>query len=198
MTRFRAPLTAGVTLVTGLTLILGSHTAAMAHGLADGGALAGLSHPLLGVDHLLMLVTSGTAAAVVSPWLLAWALLGAAAGAVAGGQGLHLHGGEVLAALAIAAGALSALKASRLPTLCGLVVAGGMAIHGLLHGLEAPANVAGLQWWGGALLSSVLVCGASWLLLRAASQRTRQMLAIGLVGSGMLLALAPLGQLNAG
>lgn len=33
----------------------------LAHGSAAGGALGGLTHPLLGLDHLFMLMAAGTA-----------------------------------------------------------------------------------------------------------------------------------------
>ena len=195
MTRLRAPLLA---LASGIALVVGTHAPAQAHGLAGDGLAAGLSHPLLGLDHLLMLVASGTAAALVSPWLLAWALGGAVLGAVIGSLGVSLPGAEVLAALAIGAVALSGLKAARLPQLGGLVVGGGMAIHALLHGLEAPGGVQALPWWGGALISAVLVCTSSWLLLRRAPRQTGQTLAMGLCGVALLLTWAPLATLNPG
>lgn len=192
MSRLRPPLLA---LAAGIALMLGSHGPAQAHALAGEGLASGLCHPLLGLDHLLMLVASGTAAALVSPWILAWALGGALLGAVAGSLGLHLHGAEVVAALAIAAAAATALKAQRLPQLTGMVVAGGMAIHGLLHGLEGAGSTG---WWLGALVSAVLVSGGSFLLLRAAARPTRQVLALGLGGSGLVLAVAPLALAMAG
>jgi len=195
MSRLRAPLLA---LSAGIVLVLASHSPSHAHGLASDGLAAGLSHPLLGLDHLLMLVAAGTAAALVCPWLLAWALGGGLVGAVLGSLGWGMPGTEALAALAITAAAASALKLSRLPQVCGLVLAASMAIHGLLHGLEAPSSAAGLQWWGGALISTLLVCGGSWLLLRTAAQQTRQALALGLGATGLLLALAPVGLLSAG
>ena len=49
-----------------LLLAFSVGSAAMAHGSATGGALAGATHPLLGLDHLLMLIAVGTAAASVS------------------------------------------------------------------------------------------------------------------------------------
>ena len=40
-----------------------------AHGIATGGGLAGLAHPLLGLDHLFLLIAVGAAAALLSPRL---------------------------------------------------------------------------------------------------------------------------------
>ena len=64
-----------------LLLAFSVGSAAMAHDSATGGVLAGATHPLLGFDHLLMLIAVGTAAASISSQLLLWALAGAVVGA---------------------------------------------------------------------------------------------------------------------
>ena len=51
----------------GLALSLLSALPAGAHGLASGGLVAGASHPLLGLDHLLLLVGVGGATALGGP-----------------------------------------------------------------------------------------------------------------------------------
>ena len=99
MQRFRSPLLA---LTAGSAVVLGTHPA-FAHGTATGGALGGLTHPLLGLDHLVMLMAAGTAASFISSQLLLWALAGAVLGAVVGFTGVSLASAEVLAALAIPA-----------------------------------------------------------------------------------------------
>ena len=83
MKRFLSPL---VALTAGSAVVLGTHPA-LAHGTAGGGALSGLTHPLLGLDHLLMLMAVGTAASFISSQLLLWALGGAVIGAVLGFTG---------------------------------------------------------------------------------------------------------------
>ena len=67
MKRFFLPTTA---LAAIAVLALGAHPAE-AHGTAGGGAFAGLLHPLLGLDHLLMLLAVGTP-------VIAWQLTRAA------------------------------------------------------------------------------------------------------------------------
>ncbi|MFN9630242.1 MAG: HupE/UreJ family protein, partial [Cyanobacteriota bacterium] len=94
MKRFATPLLA---LAAGAAILLGSHPV-QAHGTAAGGVWGGLTHPLLGLDHLLMLVAVGAAAAVLSTRLLLWAAAGAVVGAVAGAWGLPLPAQEVWAA----------------------------------------------------------------------------------------------------
>ena len=73
MRRFHSPL---IALTAGSAVVLGTHPA-LAHGTATGGALGGLTHPLLGLDHLIMLMAVGTAASFISSQLLLWALGGA-------------------------------------------------------------------------------------------------------------------------
>jgi urease accessory protein len=167
-----------------------------AHGLASGGVVAGLAHPLLGVDHLLMLLAVGTSAALLSPQLLLWALGGGVVGALWGGSSAGAPMVEAMAGVAIVAVAGLTLasrhgwgtnQASHL--LLGLVVAGGLALHGHLHGLEASADGVGLLWWSGALLSSVALCGGTTLLLRALSPRWGRSVALAVLlgGAGWVL-----------
>lgn len=202
MKRLLSPL---VALTAGGTVLLGSHPA-LAHGNAAGGALGGLGHPLLGLDHLVMLLAVGTAAALISPRLLLWALGGSVVGAAIGCSGFSVGSAEVLAALAISAvGAVTLLanrpmqtsNANGFTTVGGFVVATGVSIHAMLHGLEAPQDGSTLAWWAGALLSSVLVCGATTALLRQAPVSVSKTAAMVVLVVGGLLSLAPLGLLAA-
>jgi urease accessory protein len=198
MQHFRLPLLA---FTAGSALILGSHPA-LAHGTAAGGALSGLSHPLLGVDHLLVLMAVGTAASLISSQLLLWALAGAVLGSVIGISGISVSGAEALAAVAIAGVGALTLLASRLArstspnvltSLSGAVVAAAIAIHALLHGLEAPQDSSSMIWWGGALLSSTLVCGGTYWVMRRQPIRWSQTAAAAFMALGCGLAVAPLG-----
>lgn len=195
MTRQTAPL---IALAAGAALILASP--AHAHGLAAGGASGGFMHPLSGLDHLVMLMTVGTAASLITAQLLLWALAGAVLGAVIGLTGWSLPAAELLAALSISAVAGLTLLANRLrwnnnpgflTSICGSVVALGIAIHALLHGLEAPQDGSTLLWWVGAFTSSTLVCIGTTVLLKRLPLSWTRTLAIVLVGLGGLLALAP-------
>jgi urease accessory protein len=167
-----------------------------AHGTAAGGALAGLTHPLLGLDHLFMLIAVGAAAALLSPRLLLWALGGGVLGAVWAGASWSGPLAESLAALAIVAVAGLTLALSggwrtnpMSNLLPGWVVGAGVAIHGHLHGLEAPTDGSGLLWWSGALFSSVLLCGGTTLLLRHLSPWWGRSVALAVLlgGAGWIL-----------
>lgn len=203
MKRLFSPL---IALTAGSSVVLATHSA-LAHGTATGGALGGLSHPLLGVDHLVMLMAVGTAASFISSQLLLWALGGAVVGAVVGVSGVSLASGELLAALAICLVGALTLLASRIAkvttpngliTVCGIGVSLGVALHAMLHGLEAPKDSSTLAWWGGALLSSVLVCGGTALVLRKLPLGWSKAAAVAFLAIGGLLAMGPIGLLLGG
>jgi len=162
---------------------------AQAHGEASGGLLAGVAHPLLGHDHLVMLVAVGTVAAALSTRLLLWALAGALLGAAIGFAGVTVPAAELLASLAIAVVGLVLLAPARLVAVAGPLVAGGIAIHAMLHGLEAPRDQGSLLWWAGALLASALALGVTTVLMqRLPAPLLRRAGAVFVVlGGGLLL-----------
>jgi urease accessory protein len=203
MKRFLSPL---VSLTAGSALVLGTHPV-FAHGTATGGALGGLTHPLLGLDHLVMLMAVGTAASFISSQLLLWSLGGAVIGAAVGFAGFTIGSAEVFAALAISAVGGVILLAGRfakttnpnlLTTISGGIVAAGISIHAMLHGLEAPKDGSTLLWWGGAVASSALVCGGTALLLKKLPLTWTKAAAISFLVIGGLLAFGPLGLLAGG
>ena len=193
MKRFFFPITALAALAV---LTLGALPSG-AHGTAGGGVLAGLAHPMLGVDHLLMLIAVGTAASQLSLLLLPWAFGGGLVGALAGHGGSTAPLMETAAALAIMAVAALTLVWSQqrsshraITLFSGAVVGAGVAIHGWLHGMEAPADGSTLLWWAGVLLSSVVICGGTALLLRRSPQGWGRVVALSTLMAGGLLALA--------
>ncbi|MFO0138552.1 MAG: HupE/UreJ family protein [Cyanobacteriota bacterium] len=180
---------------TALALLLAQP--AQAHGIANGGIAAGFLHPISGVDHLLLLVSVGAAGAVISPQLLLWALAGAIGGGLFGALGGTLPAQELLAALAITAVAVLVLRSQQSLRLggCAALVAVAVAVHAMLHGLEAPAGGSAALWWLGALSGSALVSGGSLLLRRRLPVAwTRAAALLLALGSG-LVALGPIGLL---
>ncbi len=97
----------------GLGLSLLSTLPASAHGVASTGVLGGAAHPLLGLDHLLLLVGVGAAASSLGAALLWFALGGALLGALFGVGGLALPLAETLAALAVAGVGALVFRAQR-------------------------------------------------------------------------------------
>jgi urease accessory protein len=184
----------GLAAAAGFGLSLLSALPVQAHGAADAGLLAGASHPLLGLDHLLLLLGVGGVAAYVSSGVLLFALGGALVGALLGSFGGDLPAAEVWAALAVSALGvllLSLQRSQRSPqlSLVGSVVAAAVAVHALLHGQEASGT---LSWWLGAGLASAAVVGATGLVLRRLHSRWTLALAAALSLTGLALAVAPL------
>ncbi len=197
---FPAPSARSLTLLaaaSALALLLLDQPA-QAHGIAHGGVAAGFLHPIGGADHLLLLLGVGTAAAGLSSQLLLWALAGAVAGGSFGALGGTLPAQELLAALAVSAVALLVLRglqARQSPQLglaAGLVAA-AVAVHAMLHGLEAPADGSALAWWLGAFSGSALVAGGSFLLLRRLPLAWSRGVALLLALGGGVAALGSLG-----
>ncbi|MCX5944807.1 MAG: HupE/UreJ family protein [Cyanobacteria bacterium] len=173
---------------------------AQAHGIAHGGIAAGFLHPISGVDHLLLLVGIGAAASCISAQLLLWALAGAIGGGVFGAMGGTLPAQEFLAALAITAVAvlvLRSLHSQQSPQLGAFaaLVAAAVAVHAMLHGLEAPADGSALLWWLGAFSGSVLVSGGSFLALRRLPLAWTRGVCVLLALCGGVAALGPIGLL---
>lgn len=173
---------------------------AQAHGIAHGGIAAGFLHPISGADHLLLLVGIGAAASCISAQLLLWALAGAIGGGVFGAMGGTLPAQEFLAALAITAVAvlvLRSLRSKQSPQLgaCAALVAAAVAVHAMLHGLEAPADGSALLWWLGAFSGSVLVSGGSFLALRRLPLAWTRGVCVLLALCGGVAALGPIGLL---
>jgi urease accessory protein len=194
-------LLAGFSLLATLLLDQPAHAHGIAQGLGLGGGLAGFLHPITGADHLLLLIGVGAAGACISPQLLLWALAGALGGGIYGAIGGSLPGQELLAALAITALAvlvLRSLQPKQSPQLgfCAALVATAVAVHAMLHGLEAPADAAAALWWLGAFAGSALVSGGSFLLLRRLPLAWNRGLALLLALSGGVAALAPIGLLR--
>ena len=177
----------------GFALSLLSGLPASAHGLAEGGWSSGFAHPLLGLDHLLLLVGVGAAASAIDASLLAFALAGAVFGSLLGLAGAALPWAEVLAALAVSAVGLLLVRTLRggarpAAGLAGAVIMAAVAIHALLHGQEAPGP---LGWWLGAGVASAMVVGVSSLLTRRLDTRWTLGLAVLLCLAGGVLALVP-------
>jgi urease accessory protein len=176
----------------GFGLSLLSALPASAHGGADAGLIGGALHPLLGIDHLLLLVGVGLTAAQFGPLLLGFACGGAVLGSVIGSFGGHLPGAELLAALAVSGvGVALWLSNQRMRSLSvlGGVIGTAVTLHAMIHGQEASGTAG---WWLGALLASALTIAISYAAGNQLNQRQNQIAAAALSLLGGALAIAPL------
>jgi urease accessory protein len=114
---------------------------AQAHGNAGADVAAGLAHPLVGVDHLLLWLGLGALASLAGNRWLLWGGAGAAVGAVLGHLGMTIPFAEPVASLAL--------------TVLGMLLLALLnpgSRFGLLHGAEGSGGGA---WWLGLLVSSL-------------------------------------------
>jgi urease accessory protein len=151
------------------------------HGV-ESGFLAGLLHPLSGIDHLLALLAVGLWSrqqqhgVVLAPSFLVFMALGASCA-----SGIQLPALELsIAATVLLLGVLAAFALRMPPQLAVLTV----GICGFLHGLAHGRELAGMASGAGFILasSSIMLAGA------VPGERLRRMLgaAIGAAGLGLL------------
>jgi len=146
-----------------LALVL-SPVAAFAHeetGQA-AGLLAGLSHPLSGLDHVLAMIAVGLWGAVLGPpaiWVLPVAFpIVMAFGGLMGLLGFPLPGVEIgIAVSAVVLGALVLAEVRPPLWLAALIVAFFAIFHGHAHGRELPQGTSALLYSLGFVVATGLL-----------------------------------------
>jgi len=142
---------------------------ALAHvgqGDIGGGLLAGLAHPILGVDHVIAMVAVGMWGAQLGApaiWLLPVTFpLVMALGGVLGALGVPVPGIEVGIALsAVALGAMVAFALRPPLWAAALLVAVFAVFHGHAHGAELPESANAIAYSAGFVIATGLLhaCG---------------------------------------
>lgn len=128
-------------------------------GDVSGGFLAGIEHPVMGLDHIVAMVAVGIwGAQLRAPaiWVLPVTFpLVMSFGGVLGGLGVPIPGIEVGIALsAIVLGAMVAL-AARPPLWVAAVIVGVFAIfHGYAHGAELPESANAISYAMGFVIAT--------------------------------------------
>lgn len=158
------------------TLAFLAPATAMAHsGHEVSGFLAGLSHPVGGLDHLLAMVAVGLWAARMggkAQWTVPAAfvvtmLLGGIL-AVSGVAVPFVEGGIVLSVIAM--GVLLAFAVKFHPAVCAALVAGFALFHGAAHGTEMPLEASGLAYGVGFALATAALHSVGIVLAKASIQ----------------------------
>ena len=145
--------------VLAATLTAFSNTV-LAHPLHDSGAfLAGLSHPFLGIDHLLAMVAVGIWAASLARrawWLVpSMFLLAVLGGGALGALGWSPPAVEPLvAASVVGLGLLITMQLRLGPGAAAALVACFALFHGVVHVSELPPGLAAIGFAAGFLLST--------------------------------------------
>lgn len=148
----------GFTLATFL-LQAGSAWAHVGQGDITGGFLAGVEHPVFGLDHVVAMIAVGIWGAQLGQpaiWLLPVTFpLVMALGGILGGLGAPLPGVETGIALsALVLGCMIAI-AARPPLWIAAVLVGLFAIfHGYAHGAELPESANALAFAAGFVIAT--------------------------------------------
>ncbi|GAB7531187.1 HupE/UreJ family protein [Pseudomonas sp. 3A(2025)] len=172
---------------------------AFAHpGHAESGLMAGVSHPLTGLDHLLAMFAVGLWAAQQqgsTRWMLPVTFVGCMLlGGLLGFDGIVVPWLETgIAASVLALGLLVAV-AARLPKLIALVITGlfGLA-HGVAHGLELPQMSSPMSYAIGFVLATSALHAAGYGLARwvpAGSAALIRVIGLASAGAGIGLMIA--------
>ena len=155
------------------------------------GFSSGLTHPLLGLDHLLAMIAIGLWAAQQGGRAL-WAVPAAFVGAMLTGGGMALAGLSLphvetgIAASVLVLGLLIATR-RQWAVKAGMAIAAGFALfHGYAHGLEMPQAASPALYALGFVLATVFLHGigiAGSLIGRYAMQAA----GVGIAASGMVM-----------
>lgn len=113
------------------------------HSGSDGGIFAGLLHPLLGIDHLLAMVTVGLLSAQMGGraiWTVPATFVSVMAiGGIVGIAGIPIPFVEYGIALSVVVLGIALVAPRKLPILLAMVFVGLFALfHGHAHGTELP------------------------------------------------------------
>lgn len=171
-----------------------AHTGAGAvHGLLDG-----LSHPLLGVDHLSVMLAIGLWAAMrggKSLWLLPMAFLTAmAAGAGLAMLGVTITAAESWVAASVIAAGILVWRDVRMSSALAVALTAVFALtHGYVHAMELTSGTDALGYALGFLLTTAILHGLGvaiglWAGARLKILGTVFGLACAVMGLGLLAA----------
>lgn len=161
-TRTLAPLTGRGALFAALCLYPLLALAHIGQGDIGGGFIAGVAHPVFGLDHVVAMVAVGLWGAQLGApaiWLLPVTFpLVMAFGGVLGGLGVPIPGIEIgIAVSAIVLGGMI-LFAARPPLWVAAVLVGIFAIfHGYAHGAELPESANAISYAVGFVVATGLL-----------------------------------------
>ncbi|SEM92936.1 HupE/UreJ family protein [Halomonas caseinilytica] len=184
--------------VPGLLLASGLAMAHPGHGAEHGGFMAGLTHPLLGPDHLLAMVAIGLWSLgqplrprLAIPLLAVGGMIIGAGLAVAG---ISLPGVESAIALSVLLAGILVATLARLPSLVGgLLVVGFMLFHGYAHGTEMPHGASLVTYLAGFSLATLAITLAARLAggwLQARQSRPLRVVGAVIAAIGAFFALS--------
>jgi len=145
----------------GAALLTIAATAAQAHtGIGDAnGFVYGLAHPIVGIDHVLVMVAVGVFAAQFGGralWLVPLSFVSMmTVGGVLGMAGVGLPLVEVAIGLSVVAVGLAIAVGFNIPIAAAMALVGFFAVfHGQAHGAEMPETASGLEYGIGFVMAT--------------------------------------------
>jgi urease accessory protein len=149
---------------------------AFAHpGHGDNGLIAGISHPVGGLDHLLAMVAVGLWAAQqkgAARWALPCTFVGIMLiGGLLGFEGLNLPALESAIAASVLALGLAVALAVRPPLSLAVAATALFALfHGVAHGLELPQMSSPWAYAAGFVVATAALHGLGYAVVRGLPQ----------------------------
>ena len=167
-------------------------------GSQGAGLIAGLTHPFVGLDHLLAMIAVGIWAGQLggrAVWLIPLTFVSVmAAAATLASFGLLLPLMEPAIACSVLVLGLLIAGSVRLPTSLGALLVGLFAVfHGYAHGLELPQAASPILYGAGFVLATALLHGIGIGFARNSRQHKMLQRIAGyslIAASGLLLAAA--------
>ncbi|MGI4836409.1 MAG: HupE/UreJ family protein [Janthinobacterium lividum] len=149
--------------------------AAFAHPGHGTGLIAGIAHPLTGMDHLLAMIAVGLWAAQqqgAARWALPCTFVGTMLiGGVLGFEGLQLPALESGIAASVLALGLAVALAVRPPLVLAVTATALFALfHGVAHGLELPEMSSPWTYAAGFVAATAVLHAAGYGLVRVLPQ----------------------------
>ena len=162
--------------ILGALALLLTPAVAFAHpGHGDNGLIAGISHPLGGIDHLLAMVAVGLWAAQqqgAARWALPCTFVGTMLiGGLLGFEGLNLPALESGIAASVLALGLAVALAVRPPLSVAVGATALFALfHGVAHGLELPDMSSPWAYAAGFVAATAALHAAGYAVVRVLPQ----------------------------
>ncbi|WP_095052907.1 HupE/UreJ family protein [Pseudomonas sp. Irchel s3b2] len=162
--------------ILGAMALLLTPTIAFAHpGHGDNGLMAGISHPIGGLDHLLAMIAVGLWAAQqkgAARWALPCTFVGTMLiGGLLGLEGLNLPALESGIAASVLALGLAVALAVRPPLSLAVAATALFALfHGVAHGLELPEMSSPWAYAAGFVVATAALHGLGYAVVRVLPQ----------------------------
>ena len=161
-----------LTRILGAVALLLTPALAFAHpGHGDSGLIAGIGHPIGGLDHLLAMLAVGLWAAQqqgAARWALPCTFVGTMLlGGVLGFEGLELPALESGIAASVLALGLAVALAVRPPLMMAVAATALFALfHGVAHGLELPEMSSPWTYAAGFVMATAALHAAGYAAVR--------------------------------